>query len=66
MVSAVEHDTLGYFAYACTVDDFIRAIHRLDLGFNLRTLFDKLLSFLANNLPVDKLLPLLDLVELGC
>lgn len=66
MVSTAEQEALGNFTYACVADDYIWLVHRADPRFDLRLLFDELLTFLADNLSPDTLLPLLDLVELDC
>lgn len=66
MVSAAEQKALGNFAYACVASDYIRLVRRTNPEVNLRPLFNELLTFLADNPLSDTLLPLLDLVELGC
>lgn len=65
MVSTVEQETLRNFTYTCAAGDYIRAVSHVDPEFNLRPLFDELLTFLVNNLPPEGPLPLLDLMELS-
>lgn len=64
MVLMDEQDALGNYAYAYNLELHPVGAPNYYRGQSL-ALFYKLLAFLADNLPSDVPLPLLDLVELG-